>query len=119
LDHSLNHPIKTYDLTNEYPLDSIKISMLKSFINDCKQRNIQLYFFCGPYYMKTIGNDYSQTVAKEIADKNKVDFIDYSNLESFQSNPQLFDDTVHLNYEGAKIFSAMVASELNKRIANK
>lgn len=115
LERSLNHPIKTYDLTNQYPLDTMKIKMLEGFIDDCRRKNVQLFFVCGPYYMKTVGNDYSQTVVKEIAAKKKVDFIDYANLQNFQTNPALFDDTVHVNYEGSKIFSAMVAAELKKR----
>lgn len=115
LERSLSQPIKTYDFTKKYELDTTKVNLMERFIDDCKKKNIQLYFFCGPYYMKTIGEDYSQAVVKEIADRKKVDFIDYANLETFQTQPKYFDDTVHVNYEGSKIFSAMVASELKKR----
>lgn len=113
---SLNEPLKTIDQTAIYELDSIKVNMLDSFIAQCRQRNIALYFVCPPYYMNNIGTDYSFGVTKQKAAENKIDFIDYSKDSLFLKSPQLFDDTVHVNLNGAKIFSAMIAGELKKRV---
>jgi hypothetical protein len=111
---SLSVPIKTYDFTNKYELDSVKINMLKMFIDDCLKRNIRLYFVASPYYMKTIGVDYSLDTTQIIAAEKNIPFIDYSKDSSYYSMPQLFDDTVHLNAKGAKIFSASIAAVLKK-----
>ncbi|MBL0359240.1 MAG: hypothetical protein IPP72_21285 [Chitinophagaceae bacterium] len=113
---SLHEPLKTIDHTVKYELDSIKVNMLDSFIEQCRQRNIDLYFVCPPYYMNTIGTDYSFAVTKQKAAEKKIDFIDYSKDSMFLRSPQLFDDTVHVNFTGSKIFSAMIAGELKKRI---
>jgi hypothetical protein len=112
---SLNEPLKTIDHTSEYELDSLKIKMLYSFMEDCLTRNIELYLFCPPYYLNTIGTDHSFAVTKAIAAEKKVDFIDYSKDTQFLKSPHLFDDTVHVNYEGAKIISARIAGEIKKR----
>ncbi len=111
---SLKTPVKTYDFTKPYELDTVKVNMLKMFIDDCRTRNIQLYFVTSPYYMKTIGTDYSNDATKKLASEQNIPFIDYSKDTFYYSKPQLFDDTVHLNFNGSKIFSSLIASELKK-----
>jgi hypothetical protein len=111
---SINEPIKTFDYRMPYELDSIKIKMLNSFIDECSKRNIRLYFVCSPYYMKTIGTDYSLAVTKKIAAEKNVPFFDYSKDTMYFSSPQFFDDTVHLNINGSKIFSSAIAAKIKK-----
>ena len=117
LTRSLNEPIKTIDYTETYELDTVKINMLQSFIDDCKKRNIKLFILCSPYYINPVGTDYSIKVIKEKAAANNIDFIDYSTEKIFLNNSKLFDDTVHVNTTGSKIFSSMLAAELKKKIA--
>lgn len=112
--NSVKEPIKTFDYTTKYDLDSIKVNMLRSFIDECKQRNIKLYFVCTPYYMKTIGTDYSLMVTQQMAAEKNIPFIDYSKDSFYFNRPQFFDDTVHLNMNGSKIFCADLASKLKK-----
>jgi len=114
LHKSLNEPIKTFDYTHPYELDTTKINLLRSFIDQCKSRNIKLYLVCTPYYMKTTGRDHSLTVTQELAAEKNVPFIDYSADSFYFNRPQLFDDTVHLNMTGAKIFCADLAGKLKK-----
>ena len=113
---SLNEPIKTIDYTKPYQLDPVKVNMLQSFISDCKKRNIKLFLVCPPYYINPIGTDYSLTITKKIAAENKVDFLDYSKEELFLTSPQLFDDTVHVNNNGSKIFTSMLAADIKKKL---
>lgn len=117
LTHSLDEPIKTIDYRDPYELDTLKVNMLQAFIDDCKKRNIQLFIVCSPYYINSIGTDYSIQVVKEKAAANKVDFLDYSQEKIFQTNSKLFDDTVHVNFTGSKIFSSMIAGEIKKKIS--
>lgn len=118
LHKSLKEQIKTFDYTDPYELDTLKINMLRSFIDECKNKNIRLYFVCTPYYMKTIGTDHSLVVTKQIAAEKKVPFIDYSADTFYFNRPQLFDDTVHLNMKGAKIFCADLASKIKRDIGH-
>ena len=112
----LSQPIKTYDCTQPYELDTIKTSMLRSFVDECNKKNIKLFFVCPPYYMKTIGTDYSLAVTKQIAKETNTAFFDYSQDTAYQSKPYLFEDTVHLNHTGAKIFCEALASKLKREI---
>ncbi len=115
LTHRLNEPKRTVDYTIPYPLDTIKVNMLLSFIDECKTKNIKLFLVCSPYYLNTIGNDQSFALTKKIADEKNIDFFDYSKDSLFLNNPMLFDDTVHLNSSGSKIFSAMIAHDLKQK----
>lgn len=116
LHNSLKETIKTFDYTEKYELDSIKVNMLRSFIDECSSRNIRLYFVCAPYYMKTTGTDYSLDLTQQIAREKNIPFIDYSRDSMYFNAPHLFDDTVHLNMDGSKIFSADLASKIKKDI---
>lgn len=101
----LDEPIRTVILSNKYAIDSIKVNLYQSFINDCQQAKIKLYIVCSPYFINSIGSDTSMVLAKEIAKINNIDFFDFSNDELFLNNSKLFDDTVHVNVDGSKIFS--------------
>ena len=116
LTRSLDEPIKTIDYTKEYEVDSLKVNMLQSFIDDCKKRNIKLFILCSPYYINPVGKDYSMKLVEEKAAANNINFLDYSKEKIFLSNSKLFDDTVHVNTTGSKIFSTMLAADLKKKL---
>lgn len=105
LTRALDEPIRTVDLSKKYDIDSNKVNCYKSFISDCNKANIKLLFVCSPYYINSIGTDTSMALAKEIAQEYNVDFIDYSRDEMFLNNSKFFDDTVHVNVAGSKLFS--------------
>ena len=109
-----NQPINSVNVAALYEIDTVKVSMFKSMIDDCKKRNIKLFIVFSPYYINQIGTDISFALGKEIAAKNNIDFIDYSKNELFLKSPYLFNDTVHLNTTGATLFSNMLASDIKK-----
>ena len=119
LTNSLNEPIRTVDHTIPYTMDTIKVNMLQAFIDECKTKNIKLFLVCSPYYLNPIGTDQSFALTKKIADEKNIDFFDYSKNTLFLNNPNLFDDTVHLNGTGSKIFSAIIAGDLKKKLRSK
>lgn len=102
----LDEPIRTVDFfKNKYAIDSNKVNFYRSFIKDCKQANVKLYIVCSPYFIHTVGTDTSMTIAKKIAGENNIHFVDFAKNEIFLNNSKLFDDTVHVNVAGSKIFS--------------
>lgn len=105
LSRSMNKPINTVDFSKKYGMDTAKINIYRSFIKDCKDANIELYIVCSPYFFNAVGHDSSMSIAKEIANDNNIDFIDFSKEKEFLNNSRLFDDTVHINIAGSKIFS--------------
>ena len=105
LTNSLTDPIHQVDVSKGYAIDSNKINCYQSFIDDCKKNKIKLYIACSPYYINLNGVDTSLLLAKKIANEKGIRFFDFSTDESFKRNAQLFDDTVHVNIFGAKIFT--------------
>ena len=103
-----NNPVK-------YEIDSTKIEIYRSFIEDCLNAKITLYIVCSPYFIKSTHQDYSVHLAKEIAKKYKVKFFDYSQDSAFLNSPKLFADPRHLNEEGANLFSnSLIDSMVSK-----
>jgi len=116
LTKKLNEPIEFNDLPVSYEVDSTKLKMYESFIRDCKKSNIKLIIVCSPYYNKFNEPIYSIALAKKIALKNNIPFFDYSKDPFFTSKPNLFSDKIHLNDEGARIFSNMLVDQIENEL---
>ena len=116
LTKKLNEPIEFNDLPVSYEVDSTKLKMYESFIRDCKKSNIKLIIVCSPYYNKFNQPIYSIALAKKIALKNSIPFLDYSSDSFFTSKPNLFSDKIHLNDEGARIFSNMLVDQIENEL---
>ena len=101
----LDEQIRNVDLSKKYVIDSIKVNLYKSFISECLRAKIKLYIVCSPYFFNSIGSDTSMLLATEIANRNNIDYFDFSKDKLFLNNSKFFDDTVHVNVEGSKIFS--------------
>lgn len=115
LNRSLDEPTRPVDLSATYEIDTVKLSCYKDFIKECIQANVTLYIVCSPYYINATGTDTSMTLAKNIAAEYKIGFIDFARDEYFLKSPGLFDDTVHVNREGAKIFSNRLVDSILAR----
>jgi hypothetical protein len=115
---SLDEAIRTVDLSKRYAVDTNKVNIYKSFINECIGANIKLYIVCSPYFIHSIGTDTSMSIAKKIAAEKNIDFIDFSQDTIFTSNSKLFDDTVHVNVTGSKIFSNNLIDSILARNQN-
>ena len=95
-----------------YQLDTTKIRIFEDFIRDCRERKVELYIVSSPYFVTYDSTDYSIQVGKEIAAKYRVPFFDFSMDPFFQSHPELFADIIHLNNNGATIFSNRVSDSM-------
>jgi hypothetical protein len=102
---ALDEAIRQVDFTHGYAVDTNKINIYRSFINDCIAANVRLYIVCSPYFINAKGVDTSMVIAKKIAAEKGVTFIDFSRDSLFLNNSKLFDDTVHVNIAGSKIFT--------------
>jgi hypothetical protein len=108
----ISKPLLTRNNTMEYKLDSIRIKILASFINDCIRKKIKLYIVCSPYYEKASGSDFSIKYIKLMAAKYGVPFLDFSHESYFLKSPKLFGNSLHLNDSGAQLFSKIVADSI-------
>lgn len=103
-------------LSNEpaisYKVDSNKINILKYFIEECKKNNIQLYISISPRFIKYIGKDLSIEIVHNIANEFNVPFYDFSRDTLFWNHNEYFTDRIHLNSNGANIFSNKVINKI-------
>lgn len=107
-----NHSIQNDNTPIIYEIDSTKIKVYTSFIQDCINSKVSLYIVCSPYFLKFTHQNYSVKLAKEIAKKYNVPFFDYSQDSTFYNHSKLFADVAHLNKDGAKIFSESVIDSI-------
>lgn len=114
-----NDSIQNENTPVKYEIDSTKIKVYQLFIQDCINSKVTLYIVCSPYFIKFNHIDYSVNLGEGIAKKYNIPFFDYSKDSIFINNSKLFADPLHLNDEGAKIFSNMLTDTINKTIAIK
>ncbi|MBQ4819559.1 hypothetical protein [Aquimarina sp. MMG016] len=89
------------------------VNALKTFINNAKENNINLVFATSPTYNKVnYSENKSFSLIKEIAGKENVPFIDLFNDTQFLNKGELFHDPSHLNDDGAKLFTKLLADKI-------
>ncbi len=113
LTKKMSEPVEVNYMSINNEIDSTKLEIFESFIRECKNSNIKLILVCSPYYYKFNKPIYSIEIAKRIANKNNIRFLDYSNDPFFIISPDLFSDKSHLNDDGAKIFSNKLIDEIH------
>lgn len=96
-------------------LDSLKLEYMQKMVQLAKQHHIKTFFVLSPYFVDNPSKAYD--AAKEIARQNGIVFIDCYNEPALMKR-ELFRDLMHLNDEGAHVWSAYLAhilkSKLNK-----
>lgn len=98
-----------------YPIDSIKLKIYESFLRDCKKAGTELFVICSPYYLDAQNEEYSIRLAKELAKKYNVDFLDFSQDPLLSKNKHFFSDPSHLNDQGARIYTGMVIDSISRK----
>ena len=110
---SSNNAVATSNQTKAF--DENFIIALNSFITTTKKHNIKLIFIKSPNCIKT---DFSKNASlnkiKEIANKEDIPFIDYSNNEYFLNKYSLYNDGSHLNDDGAHLLSGLLVELIKK-----
>jgi hypothetical protein len=98
--------------------DTNMVNAFENIINLCKSKNISLFIITSPNFHRV--NDIqgplspATQLALDIIHRNQVNYLDFSFSPVFAGHPEWFADEVHLNEEGAKIFSNMVTDSLRK-----
>lgn len=99
----------------EIQLDQRSIELFKSFIQECKNMDIDLIMVYTPEYIegqKFVSNrEKVICIYKEISDKYKLPFYNYSK-DTICFDRSLFYNSSHLNKKGSEIFSKKFAHDL-------
>ncbi|MBQ8158888.1 MAG: hypothetical protein IJ081_07715 [Prevotella sp.] len=93
-----------------HDVDSLKIEYLQRFIDLCRDRQICLVFTVSPKYTLVDADHYQ--VLREMAQKNQVPMLDYHTTGLYHNQPAYFKDITHLWDKGARLYSAVFASDL-------
>jgi hypothetical protein len=101
---------KILPLDADLILDKNKITTIEKFILKAKENNVKVFLTVSPYYMKTPENLYEPL--KNLAKENNIKIINHVQDTTFINNASLFNDILHLNLNGAKIFTKKIANEV-------
>lgn len=119
LNREWNEPIQHITAPFKDEIDSVKVKYFESFVKDCAYAGVKLYIVASPNYYIMDYADKSNLIAKEMARKYKVSFLDYSADSLFLSNASYFADNMHLNDKGAIVFSNILVDQILQDFSNK
>jgi hypothetical protein len=95
------------DYTNQ--IDSLKMEYFHKLINLTKKKSIILVVVFSPEYNTPFSDDFQPI--RELCEYEEISVIDYFNEPTFQKI-EYFKDHCHLNEEGSRMFSEVLAKDL-------
>ncbi len=92
-------------------IDSNKVRAVREIVSECKRREIRLIMVCSPVFSNPVcpGAD---SILQELSTRYQVPYFDYSTDKRFDDHPELFRDNSHLNEEGARLFTGLLADRI-------
>lgn len=93
-------------------LDSFKLAYIEKLIGLCQENDVPLFLVGSPKYGQK--NSEALRPVKEIAEKYDVRFLDYYAEPSFMAHKEWFKEPMHMNSDGARVFSKMIAQEISE-----
>ncbi len=91
--------------------DAKKINAFRKFITTARDLGIKIFTVSSPVFEKFSINQ-GIDVGKEVCAAEKVPFLDFSKDSFFLKDRTLFRDIIHLNNEGATVFSKILVSRI-------
>ena len=101
-----------YDDEEEQP-DSSAERAFDTFIKRIADKHIKLYVIQSPIFVKQYASSPSLDYAKSVLKKYNIPFWDYA-FDTAIYKHEYFYDNIHLNQEGAKLFSEKVAERIKQ-----
>ena len=102
-----------------WPIDPEGRQSLEDLIHVCQQHGIQLIFVYSPEYigMQKLTNNRAEIFQdfRELSTRYHIPFWDYSNWK-YSGDTEYFQNSQHLNGDGAAIFSADFANRLKEHL---
>ncbi|MGH1364546.1 MAG: hypothetical protein ACRBF0_13380 [Calditrichia bacterium] len=99
-------------------IDTTFVRMFEEFINNAKTNNVNLIFTISPHLKQAnaLKVNKSLDLMKSMAVEQGIPLIDFSDDKTFIEQYHLFYDPLHLNNDGATIFSKLLADTLKVKI---
>ncbi|OWV14370.1 hypothetical protein B7989_02635 [Fibrobacter sp. UWB5] len=112
---TLNKNLKENEGERSIVIDSVKLSMMESLINETAKRGTKLYFAISPRFLTVNDNKvllmYQPGI--ELAQKYNVPVLNYIFTTGLSDNSEMFVDYVHMNDIGSAIYSRMIVSKIS------
>lgn len=112
-------PDKVVFETEDYEdcvIDTLKMQYMERMVHLALQNDIKMIFVLSPYFKDNPSK--ALDVAKKIASDNHLEFIDcYNDPEMMRR--ELFRDVMHLNDDGAHVWTAYLAHILKDKLLDK
>lgn len=99
-------------VAQELELDAFKLSYIEKLIALCQSHDIPIVLVGSPKY--EMQNSAALNPVKEIAEKLDVPLLDYYADPTFNAHKEWFKEPMHLNRDGARVFSRIIAERLIK-----
>ena len=96
--------------------DSLKLHYIEQLIKDCEGKQ-KLFFTISPNYFRTDISKYKPII--ELCKKHDIPILDHSNDSIFIEKKELFQDRIHLNHEGAEIYTCIIIQEMLDLLSTK
>ncbi len=102
-----------------FKIDETQILLLEHFIRELKEEGIYLIFVTTPVYIEgqTFVSDREEifSIFNSISERYEIPFFDYTNDTIFSYNRDLFYNAIHMNKEGAELFTKKFIHDLQKQ----
>lgn len=97
--------------TDQKGLDPLKIDCLERLAKE-KKPDCTLVYVISPTYSVIDKNDYA--VIRDICEMNNIPILEYENDKRFVGKSHLFYDRSHLNDDGARYYTQLLASDVKR-----
>ena len=94
-------------------IDEVKMACLTKLIDETQSKGIKVVLVSSPYWKGYDDSDLS--VVRKLAEEKGVPFIDYADSK-IRNNPDWWADSMHLNDEGAHVFTSDLSEKLRDLI---
>lgn len=96
----------------KHEIDSFKLEYVEKLIKLCQSHHVPLVLVGSPKYGMIESSELNPV--KEISEVNNVMFWDYYADQTFNMHKEWFNEPMHLNKDGARVFSKIIAERLIK-----
>ena len=102
-------------LEDEYPtVSTFKECYLRKNIESCKNAGVGIVFYNSPEFKRYKNNTAWEKHIETICREYDIPFINHAHDSLFLSHKDWFNEPVHLNDEGAHVYTSIVSQELKQ-----
>lgn len=94
-------------------LSKSKIERFRSTLERAQTMGVRIVVVDSPKYKLRTYENLSASKMQEICERYGALYLDNSQIAFFLDHPELFNDAVHLNDDGAKIYTSLFLNEIN------